>query len=526
MKTNMSSIILVVVAGLVLTTAVNAQKDSSATDPPREGPAFSSLSVSQCRKIETRLAPPPTAQRNSPYSTPMYYLLHQGYRDGVGAMDPIPAGNLILDRNRPDWQEVILRDWVELGLTSTLYLTTPQDWSNPYAIQAIEDYFAISKKLGLRIAIRLGGDRTLQGIEGSGWALHPQNTQNRIEEYVKWVAKVATACAGKVDYYIVGDEVNSNSWEEPIGNGKTRRGVKAPLDRSWTPQVYMEVFTQIAKTIKAADPQAKVSMFGMGGADWPYVKSLLDLGYAEYGDAVAANIFQNESTEKIQSFVQNVTTAAPHFKFYSNGVGYVPARDTNFYPVNPYKTLYDDIEQAHIIAKVMIQGFDAGWDALPYYIIVRQWILPDGSNAPHWYGFFGFEDLVIDEFDNLTVKRYPGWYAFQTVAHTFYDRDKFTAPNFRVTSSEELSMFRVYQHQLSKSPNNDSELIIIAWNDSETTQTTIEIDTTRYKYPTQISLFNYNKCTDIPYTVTDGKTKMKLSVSSEPMIIRLLDLSY
>lgn len=104
----MCSIILVVVAGLVLTTAVNAQKDSSATDPPREGPAFSSLSVSQCRKIETR------------------------------------------------------------------------------------------------------------------WDLHPQNTQNRIEEYVKWVTKVATACAGKVDYYIVGDEVNSNSWKEPIGNGKTR----------------------------------------------------------------------------------------------------------------------------------------------------------------------------------------------------------------------------------------------------------------------------------------------------------------
>ena len=177
MKTNISSIILVIVAGFVLTTAVNAQNDSSAADPTREGPAFSSLSISQRREIETYLAPPHLAQRNSPYSTPMYYLLHKGYRDGVGAMDPIPTGNLVLDRNRPDWQEVILRDWVELGLTSSLFLTTPQDWSNPHIIQAIEDYFTISKKLGLRVAIRLGGDSTLQGIEGSGWALHPQNPQ-------------------------------------------------------------------------------------------------------------------------------------------------------------------------------------------------------------------------------------------------------------------------------------------------------------------------------------------------------------
>lgn len=525
MKINTSLIKYAIVAGLILTTTINTQNDCSAANLSKDNPAFSSLPVSQRREIETRLAPPPPAQRNSPYSTPMYYLLHKGYRDGVGAIHPIPSGNLVLDRNRPDWQEVILRDWVELGLTSSLFLTTPQDWSDPHTLQAMQDYFAISKKLGLRIAIRLGGDSTLQGIEGSGWTLHPKNPQNRIAEYVKWVAKVSAACKGKVDYYIVGDEVNANSWEEPIGDGKTQRGVKSPQKHRWTPQIYMEVFTQIASTIKAADPQAKVSMFGMGGLDWPYVKEMLELGYADYGDGVAANI-GNQTTQKIQRFVQNVKAAAPHFKFYSNGVGYVSARDTNFYPVNPYKTLYSDMEQANIIAKVMIKGFDAGWDALPYYIIIRQWILPDGSNAPHWYGFFGFADLIIDEFDNLTVKRHPGWYAFQTVAHTFYDRDKFTAPNFQVTSSKELSMFRVYQHQLSKSSNNDSELIMIVWNDSETTQTTIEIDTTRYKYPTQISLFNYNKCTDIPYTVTDGKIKMKLNVSSEPMIIRLLDLSY
>ena len=95
---------------------------------------LSELPIEQQRQIEQRVAPPPTAERDAPYSTPMYYLMHKGFSDG-------PHGELLLDRNRPDWQEALIRDWSELGLTSTQALTTPKQWDDPSIAQAYRDYF-------------------------------------------------------------------------------------------------------------------------------------------------------------------------------------------------------------------------------------------------------------------------------------------------------------------------------------------------------------------------------------------------
>jgi len=477
--------------------------------------AFSELPLVKQRAIEERVAPPPVAQRDAPYSTPMYYLFSKGYQDGVGAA--VGKGNLVLDRNRPDWQEDLLKNWVELGLTSTHFLTYPSQWEDPYAVQAIEDYFALSKKQGLRIGLRLGGDQSFGGLEGSGWDLHPNNPENRIDEYIAWAKKVAAMGKGRVDYYVLGDELNLGRWEAPTGQAGKTRGYKAEEGKKWTPDVYMKVFAKLSQAIKSVDPQAKVSMFGMGGLDWDYVDGLFKAGYARYADGVAANI-GNQPYEKIQNFVKNVMAVAPHFKFYSNGVGYVGVKDTNFYPTNS-KGKYTELEHGILVGKIMFRCFDAGWDSTPYYIVVRQWQLADGSYAPHWYGFFGFLEPVLDKYDNMTFKKYPGWYSFQTISHIFYSKSNTKLAPYKMKLSKDVDFSRVYLR-------NNYECLLVLWNNKagKKTTTSITLPNQKYKYPVHINLCNYRQYNDLPYQLnTDGSLVIPdVKVTDRPVIIRLI----
>jgi hypothetical protein len=473
--------------------------------------AFSQLSIERQAAIERRLARAPVAERDAPYSTPMYYLLHKGFKDGID-------GELFLESNRPDWQEELIRDWHELGLTSTHFVTTPGNWDNPHVVKAIRDYFALSVKYGLRVGIRLAGDTKIGGIEREGWDLHPGNPHNKIPAYVDWVKRVAEAGKGRVDYYVVGDEVNSSGWEERAGAGKTR-GVTTATEKRWTPEVYMKVLPLITNAIRGVDPKAKTSMFGMNGLDWTYVQGLFRAGYAKYADGVAANIdFGRFPSDKLKEFVENVKAEAPGFSFFSNGVGYVGARDTTFNPTNHKYTVYSDKEQAIRIAKIMFKAFDAGWDSAPYYIAVRQWILPDGQRAPHWYGFFGFTDLVVDKFGKLTTRRYPGWYAYQTVAHVFDSKSKISAAPFNVSTDTVVSTMRTLVR-------NGYECLIVLWNESrETTPTTLTLPTQRFVYPRRISLYNYQMATDISYRFDQGGGLVleNVLVGTEPVLIRLV----
>ena len=63
------------ILGILLNTKTNA-----------EPMPFSQLPIERQRQIEKHLAPPPINQRDVPYSTPMYYLLHKGYQDGIGSL--------------------------------------------------------------------------------------------------------------------------------------------------------------------------------------------------------------------------------------------------------------------------------------------------------------------------------------------------------------------------------------------------------------------------------------------------------
>jgi hypothetical protein len=444
----------------------------------------------------------------------MYYLLCEGYQDGVGAM--VGKGNLVLDRNRPDWQEELIKDWVDLGLTSTHFLTYPSQWEKSSTIEAIEDYFRISEKYGMKIGIRLGGDKSFGGLEGSGWDLHPKNPNNRIDEYIHWAKRVATKGKGRVNYYVLGDELNLGGWEAPTGEAGKTEGHRVDDDKKWTPDIYMRVFPKLAGAIKMIDPAVKVSMFGMGGLDWDYVDGLFNAGYAKYADGVAANI-GNKPAKEIQQFVHNVLNIAPHFKFYSNGVGYVRAKNTNFYPTNTTGK-YDDEAQGIEVAKIMFRGFDAGWESTPYYIVVRQWQLADGTFAPHWYGLMGFTDLLLDPYDNLTFKHYPGWYSFQTIAHIFYSRSKTAPASFQIKMSKPVDFYRVYTR-------NNYECLLVFWNNEEKEESVnIILPTQQYLYPVKISLFNYRELTDVAYQL-QGENELVMPdvrIGQAPVIIRLV----
>ena len=172
------------------------------------------------------------------------------------------------------------------------------------------------------------------------------------------------------------------------------------------------------------------------------------------------------------------------------------------------------------IAKNMFAWWDLQSDTAPYYVYLRNWQIRD-KVYPGWFGFFGFADLVVDAYDNLTIKRYPGWYAYQTVANTFYNRDDFTKPGFEVSSSSKLSMLRAYEHILPKG----SELVLMLWNDPEEVNVEITIGSSKYSHPVRVNLFNYHDWSDVDYAVNDGKIRVKTSVGLEPVILRLFNPS-
>jgi len=481
------------------------------------GPAFSSLSEAQKLDIREMVKPPVPSERYGCYSTPMYYLMHKGYAY-KGNMDSKPDdrvyprmkgkqgpdyGSWQLDRNRPDWQEAMIRDWAELGMNNTHFNIVCENQSldlPPSYLKSVKDFVNLSFKYGIKVGVRLDA---LGGTKA--WEMQPDNPKNQVEEYLTWTKTIAKILKGKTAYYVLGDEMTLH--KDKPGLGK----------KQWTPEKYLDYFKKVSGAIKEVDPDAKVSMFGASSGEWFNVLYLLEIGYAQYGDAVAINYYNYSDVPK---FFDDAANLAPELLFLSNGVGYCSAATAQpRYPEwDPYGK--SPTEEAHgkRVAKNMFAWWDLGADTAPYYITLRNWEF-QGKVYPRWYGFFGFQDFVVDENDNMTIRRYPAWYAFQAVAHTFYNRDQFKKPRFDVSSSEKLTMFRAYEHKLPRT----SELVMMLWNDKGTVNTTVNIASKDYKYATRISTFNYNNFTDAPYNITADGIQINLEVGRDPIMIRLIN---
>jgi hypothetical protein len=482
------------------------------------GPVFSSLPMSKQYQMRDTVTAPDMSHRYGCYSTPNYYLCNENY-EYQGNLDQDPNtrcyptmkgkkgpdfGYWKLDRNHPEWQETMLKNWAELGLNNTHLNIYPEKDSlvlSPSYRKSLEDYVRLSEKVGLKIGVRLDA---IGGYEA--WEMNPSNPNNCINDYLKWVKDIVGILKGKTVYYILGDELTLYKSEPNLS------------PKLWTPDKYLTYFKQVSTTIKSVDPTAKVSMFAAESGKWSNVLYLLEKGYANYGDAVAINYYNYQDIPK---FFDDARKLVPELRFLSSGVGYTSNGMVKpRYPEGDYYHAYPTEEQhAYAVAKNMFAWWDLGADTAPYYISLRNWVI-NGNVFPRWYGFFGFEDFVIDEYGNFSVKRYPGWYAFQTVAHTFYNRDQFQKPACKVTSSADVSMFRTYCHKI----NGVEELLIMLWNDSDSVKTTITVESIDFKFPVSISLFNYHKWSDVDYAISDTGSVMNINAGPEPQIIRLFSM--
>lgn len=477
--------------------------------------AFSSLPDDKQQQIRQMVEPPAAKDRYGPYSTPMYYLMAKGYGyDGTLDVNPESRvyvkdgtegpdwGNWELDRNRPDWQEEMVKSWADLGLNNTHLNLFPIDdsleLSDDY-LKAISDFAELSEKHGLKVGIRLDalGQR-------EAWAVNPDNPDNQLKEYIEWTQKIVSILKGKTVYWVLGDELYL--FDPP----------NVP-EKGWRTDAYIEYFKQMSQAIKAIDPDAKVSMFGAESGHWDTVLNMIKRGYTEYGDAVAINYYNYTDVPR---FFKDAADLAPGLLFLSNGVGYcsLGTIDQRYPEGDPYSPYRSEEAHASAVAKNMFAWWDLGASTAPYYVSLRNWVI-DGRVYPRWFGFFGFEDYVIEN-DKLTVKHYPAWYTLRTVTHTFYNRDQFVKPAFDVKTSEPVTMFRAYEHQR----DGGSELLLMLWNDKGTVKTAVTVDSKAYSYPVRIDNSDYSKWTDQPAESTENGILLNLEVGADPVIIRLVKL--
>ncbi len=480
-------------------------------------PRFDELDAATQQRIRQLCAPPALAERRGPYSTPMYYLMHQGYAyEGGWDEDPQARcydqlkgtrgkhwGDWQLDRNRPDWQEAMVRNWAELGLNSTHLNVYPPDGQlvvDPQWAQALEDFLELSQRYGLAVGVRLDAiDETKL------WTVHPHNLQSQRTAYLAWVTQVARLLKGRTAYYVLGDELTLKQPNSDLP------------EQAWTPPMYLAYFTQVSDAIKRQDPQAKVSMFAASSGEWFNVKWLLEHGYGEVGDALAINHFDYHT---VRSFFADRDRLAPNLSLLASGVGYVSNGAVNErYPEGDrYEPLPTEEAQAARIAQTMFTWWDLGAGAAPYYLSLRNWQL-EGRLYPRWFGFLGFEDFVVTK-DVLSVRRYPAWYAYQTITHTFYNRAELRQPEFNIEADAKLSTLRSFERPL----DDGSELLLMLWNEGPPVRTKLTLATDEYRYPVQVSLKDYRSWKSLPSEIVSSQTTLSLDVTDEPQIIRLVRL--
>jgi len=426
----------------------------------------------------------------------MYYLMHKGR--GFGRReDPSPR----LDRARPDWQEAMVRDWVELGLTSVHLYFYCHPRGPRVGVPHREEWLTVKRlceKYGLGIGARL--DLPHVG-RTPGWGVHPLNPDRDLDAYLNWVREVATMLKGSARYYVISDELNFG---------------RVPPDKGgWTAELYMQVWPAVAAAILSVDPAPRVSMFGASGSSWRDVRSMLAIDeYRRTAQAVAINLPHYRA---VPFCAAHLKRAAPDVQLLSNGVGYISSGEVTVRnPASDKYRRYSDYEQACVIAKSMFTWWEVDAGVAPYYITLRHWVIR-GKTYPRWYGFFGIEDYVVGDDDRLTVKRYPAWYAFQTIAHTFHDRPSFRTADFPVTPSAGVS-------KLSAFVRGEDELVLIIWQDFRKTGfTDLRIESTRFKHAVRVNLFDRTDWADVPYTIgRDGLVTLRdVRVSFEPAVIRL-----
>ncbi len=273
-------------------------------------------------------------------------------------------------------------------------------WHGRYTAESFENYLTridlfvdLCNEMGIRPAIRLGDIDRQTGL----W--HPGDPSGDVAPFADWVGRFAERYRGRVDHYIVGDELN--------------RGY--PSGWTGSAQDYMEqLLIPVAKAIRAADPGAAIASCGTSSSpatEWNL--ELIELGLPDYADGIACNLWHGmlEDRGAVEELMRETRAVWPEARFYSNGVGYAEREGLN------------DPDQAARVAQTMFKLWDMGWDSAAYYLYTFS-ITADTNQD---FGLIGFGSG--DQPDQVT----DAWRAYQTIAHTFYNRDQVTEPAFEIS---------------------------------------------------------------------------------------------
>ena len=294
----------------------------------------------------------------------------------------------------------------------------------------------------------------------------------------------------------------------------TDAGAFDPVAMAWTKEDQLAVLKECSEAIREVDRDVLVSGFAASSGKIDDVITLVQMGYGDFANAVAINHYDYTVAPE---FLRKLKEAGgKDFPLLSNGVGYIssdtPLRNP---PQDPYSR-YNDEDQASMIARTMYSWWDNGAQAAPYYVCLRT-IDYKGEVQVMWYGFFGFMDFIVDENEKASFKRYPGWYAYRTVANIFDDRPSFKNAAFKVTASKPEKLY------LKAFEREGKDLTLMIWReDRRQTPVDITIESGSYKYPVQIDLMDQDKLTDVAYEAPGGQMTLKnVPTGFRPTIIRL-----
>ena len=365
----------------------------------------------------------------------------------------------------------------------------------------------ICKQYGVKIGLRVDlpyvrvPERDRPGLDPavSYWLANPRNPDNQLAQYAGWVKEMVTLLQGNLEYIVIGDEVSDHDKER---------------EEAWTKEDQLAVLKECSEAIREVDRDVLVSGFAASSGKIDDVITLVQMGYGDFANAVAINHYDYTVAPE---FLRKLREAGgKDFPLLSNGVGYIssdtPLRNP---PQDPYSR-YNDEDQASMIARTMYSWWDNGAQAAPYYVCLRT-IDYKGEVQVMWYGFFGFMDFIVDENEKASFKRYPGWYAYRTVANIFDDRPSFKNAAFKVTASKPEKLY------LKAFEREGKDLTLMIWReDRRQTPVDITIESGSYKYPVQIDLMDQDKLTDVAYEAPGGQMTLKnVPTGFRPTIIRL-----
>jgi len=361
--------------------------------------------------------------------------------------------------------------------------------------QAFANYIRISHELGVTPSVRVGTFRSTKGL------YHPMDTSGDVKNYAAWLRGFAEQHRGKIDHYIIGDELNKSFPQWGWGG---------------TPEEYMEIFIPLAAAIHEGDPDAKVSPASTSSSpatDW--IMGLIELGLPEHAEGVAChfNYRRIQDLVEITGLMTQVRSVWPEAKFFGNGFGYAD------------NTQVHDARQAGIVAQCAFTMWEIGWDSFPYYTYRF-------SRTRDTYQNFGLIQFGND--DRPTVYA-DAWYAYQTIANTFYGKDELTRPGFPITLQAADTVATIDGVAMRIAPpdpafhayvRKDRQLLLYlgyrSFTEPVSGQWNVILETDEWGGPQEIPLLDHTGRLDVDHEYADGKLFIKgVSAGLQPVILTL-----